>query len=128
MFGFRSHLSKVDQGRPEVVRYDMRMGGARFLSLFGCVLALACPAIAQGADPAADLPPATVTGGKSWAAPQIAAVVLAGVMGPDVASFRPDDPLTRGELHDAIVALGSRTGPRPTRRAASRCASSMRSS
>ena len=42
----------------------------------------------------------------SWAAPQIASVVLAGVMGPDVASFRPDDPLTRLELHDAIVALG----------------------
>ncbi len=43
---------------------------------------------------------------KSWAAPQIASVVLAGIMGPDVASFRPDDALTRGELHDAIVALG----------------------
>ena len=27
-------------------------------------------------------------------------------MGPDVPSFRPDDPLTRGELHEAIVALG----------------------
>jgi hypothetical protein len=27
-------------------------------------------------------------------------------MGPDVALFRPDDALTRGELHDAILALG----------------------
>jgi cell wall-associated NlpC family hydrolase len=48
----------------------------------------------------------TAQSGKSWAAPQIASVVLAGLMGPDVASFRPDDPLTRGELHDALVALG----------------------
>ena len=82
------------------------MGAARLLPLLGCVVALACPAVAMGADPGAGLPPATVTGGTSWAAPQIASVVLAGLMGPDVASFRPDDPLTRGELHDAIVALG----------------------
>ena len=41
-----------------------------------------------------------------WAQPQIEQVVAAGLMGPDVASFRPDDPLTRGELHDAILALG----------------------
>ncbi len=27
-------------------------------------------------------------------------------MGPDVPSFRPDEPLTRAELHDALVALG----------------------
>ena len=49
----------------------------------------------------------------SWAAPQIAAVVAAGLMGPDVISFRPEDPLTRGELHEAIVALGNRTANRP---------------
>ena len=42
----------------------------------------------------------------SWAQPQIAQVVAAGLMGPDVASFRPDDSLTRGELHEAILALG----------------------
>jgi cell wall-associated NlpC family hydrolase len=64
---------------------------------------------AGGADPIAAAPPAPVTASMSaasWAAPQIATVVVAGLMGPDVASFRPDDPLTRGELHEAIVALG----------------------
>jgi hypothetical protein len=39
-------------------------------------------------------------------------VVAAGVMGPDEASFRPADPLTRGELHDALTALG-KTVPVP---------------
>ncbi len=42
----------------------------------------------------------------SWAAPQIGAVVQAGAMGPDAVTFRPDDDLTRGELFDALVALG----------------------
>ncbi|MFN8221685.1 MAG: NlpC/P60 family protein [Gaiellales bacterium] len=42
----------------------------------------------------------------SWAAPEIERVVGAGILGSDVASFRPDDPLTRGELHEAILALG----------------------
>ena len=68
------------------------------------VFALAVPATAAAAGPeesAASAPTA-----KSWAAPQIASVVVARVMGPDVASFRPDAPLTRGELHDAILALG----------------------
>jgi len=32
-------------------------------------------------------------------------------MGPGVASFRPDDPLTREELHEAIVALGKTHQP-----------------
>jgi cell wall-associated NlpC family hydrolase len=53
-----------------------------------------------------------VTGGSltaqepSWAATDIAAVVTAGVMGPDVETFRPDDGLTRGELYDALMLLG----------------------
>ncbi len=42
----------------------------------------------------------------SWAKVQIEQVVAAGVMGSDLASFRPDEPLTRGELHEAILALG----------------------
>lgn len=47
-----------------------------------------------------------------WAADAIEQVVGAGVMGPSVAGFRPDDPLTRGELHEAILALGkSRPAP-----------------
>jgi cell wall-associated NlpC family hydrolase len=69
------------------------------------VMALGVPAGALAAGPADELG-GTATATTSWAAPQIASVVLAGVMGPDVASFRPDDALTRGELHAAIRALG----------------------
>ena len=61
-----------------------------------CASGPAAIAIAAAAQPQA----------PSWAAPQIASVVLAGVMGPSVVAFRPDDPLTREELHEAIVALG----------------------
>ena len=81
------------------------MTGSRLRRLcFALVVPLVVPATSLAAGPeggAASAPTA-----KSWAAPQIASVVLAGVMGPDVASFRPDDSLTRGELHDAILALG----------------------
>lgn len=93
--------------------------GRRSLTLLSLVpvaaAAFAAPALAAGpVDPSAALagpqpaPASAVAPGTtaSWAAPQIATVVLAGLMGPDVASFRPDEPLTRGELHDAIVALG----------------------
>lgn len=57
------------------------------------------PGEGSGAEPVA-------SAGGAWAATEIATVVQAGLMGPDVASFRPDEPLTRGELHAAIVALG----------------------
>lgn len=59
-------------------------------------LALATTALAA---PSAPAPP-------HWAADEIAQVVEAGVMGPDLARFRPDDELTRSELHEAILALG----------------------
>jgi len=75
------------------------------LRLLAALAALALPAAAAAAGPGDDLA-ASAAGSKSWAAPQIASVVLARIMGPDVASFRPDDALTRGELHDAILALG----------------------
>ena len=92
------------------------MGRPRLTLLCGVILAAAAfttPALAiDPADPltggttaVAPLPVLTRSG-PSWAAPQIASVVAAGLMGPDVASFRPDDTLTRQELHDAIVALG----------------------
>ena len=42
----------------------------------------------------------------SWADAQIATVTGAGILGSDPASFRPADPLTRGELADALVAWG----------------------
>jgi cell wall-associated NlpC family hydrolase len=49
---------------------------------------------------------------QSWAAREIRAVVSAGAMGLDGASFRPDDPVTAGELSDALVAVGRRS-PQP---------------
>jgi cell wall-associated NlpC family hydrolase len=84
------------------------MGGSRLVRLLAWGLAaLALPASAQALGPPVDAPaPALTAQAKSWAAPQIASVVLAGVMGPDVTTFRPDDSLTRAELHDALVALG----------------------
>lgn len=44
----------------------------------------------------------------SWAQPQIEAVVAAGVMGPSVAEFRPQDPLTWGDLIAGLNALGKK--------------------
>jgi cell wall-associated NlpC family hydrolase len=41
----------------------------------------------------------------SWALPQIRVVVGKGLMAPSVAEFRPNDPLTRKELAEIIVAL-----------------------
>jgi len=92
------------------------MGRPRLTLLCGVILAAAAfttPALAI--DPAGPLTneatavapvPVLTRTGPSWAAPQIASVVAAGLMGHDVASFRPDDTLTREELHEAIVALG----------------------
>lgn len=44
---------------------------------------------------------------RSWADPQIATVVEAGLMAPSVAEFRPDDPLTRAELATVLASLGA---------------------
>jgi cell wall-associated NlpC family hydrolase len=41
----------------------------------------------------------------SWAEPQIQTVVNAGVMGPDVADFHPNDPLTRIVLEQLVSGL-----------------------
>jgi cell wall-associated NlpC family hydrolase len=49
--------------------------------------------------------PAAAATGASWALPQIKAVVDAGVMGPDVAGFRPDDPLNRAALEQLVAGL-----------------------
>jgi cell wall-associated NlpC family hydrolase len=103
------------------------MGRPRLTLLCGVILAAAAfstPALAiDPADPLASEPtalasvPAVTRSGPNWAAPQIATVVAAGLMGPDVPSFRPDDPLTRGDLHEAILALGKahRAPTDPTR-------------
>jgi len=43
---------------------------------------------------------------RSWAAPQIATVVDAGLMAPSVDAFRPNDPLTATELAVVVASLG----------------------
>lgn len=43
---------------------------------------------------------------RSWAAPQIATVVEAGLMAPSAAEFRPDDPLTAVEFGLVLARLG----------------------
>jgi len=43
---------------------------------------------------------------RSWATPQMQAVVDAGLMAPSIADFRPDDPLTAGELAIVLSTLG----------------------
>ena len=41
----------------------------------------------------------------SWARPQIQTVVANGLMGPSVAEFRPGQPVTRGDIGQAIAVL-----------------------
>jgi cell wall-associated NlpC family hydrolase len=45
---------------------------------------------------------------RSWADAQIRLVVSHGLMAPDVAGFRPDDPLTSGALVDLVAGLTGR--------------------
>ncbi len=49
----------------------------------------------------------------SWAQAEIKAVVAAGLMSPDTASFRPDDPLTRGALEQLVAGLTDATPVEP---------------
>lgn len=68
----------------------------RLVALLACTGALVLTATA-GAQ----------TGARSWAQPQIKAVVAAGYLAPSVADFRPDDPLTRSELAVVLASLGA---------------------
>jgi hypothetical protein len=72
------------------------------------LLLAACSSLALAAGTLAAVPreQRDGAGSQSWAAPQIAALVAAGVMGSEPAAFRPDDPISAGELYDAFVALG----------------------
>jgi cell wall-associated NlpC family hydrolase len=47
----------------------------------------------------------------SWAQPQIKVVTARGLMGGKSASFRPDDPLTAGELSDLVAGLTGNAAP-----------------
>jgi cell wall-associated NlpC family hydrolase len=65
------------------------------------------PPTGQGTPPAKPAPkPAPKH--RSWADAQIRLVVSQGLMASDVASFRPDDPLTRGALADLVAGLTDR--------------------
>jgi cell wall-associated NlpC family hydrolase len=47
----------------------------------------------------------------SWAQPQIKVVTARGLMGGKAASFRPNDPLTAGELSDLVAGLTGQVAP-----------------
>ena len=66
------------------------------------LLALAATASAAAAKPAA----------RSWAQAQIQLIVAQGILGTDVATFRPDEPLTRADA-TALVAGLTRRAPKP---------------
>jgi cell wall-associated NlpC family hydrolase len=74
----------------------------RLLAVFVCLLAGLTAA--PSASPAAT--------GRSWAQPQIRLVVSRGLMARNVASFRPNDTLTQGEL-SALVADLTDQPPKP---------------
>ena len=48
---------------------------------------------------------ATSAAAASWAQPHIRAAVKSGLMGPSVAAFRPDDPLTSAELAQIVAGI-----------------------
>ncbi len=79
----------------------------RLLILLACSATLACATGTAGAR--------SNPGPDSWAAPQIEAVVSAGLMGLSADDFRPDDPLTRSEFAIVLASLDvpevSVTGP-----------------
>jgi cell wall-associated NlpC family hydrolase len=72
---------------------------------------LVCAALALVfASPAAAAP--------SWALPQIKVVTAKGLMGGTATGFRPDDPLTQGELADLVTGLTGKTALAPPNPAA----------
>jgi len=63
-------------------------------------------------------PVTSIKGTTSWAGPQIRTVTAAAILGSDPVTFRPSDPLTRGELAEALTTWGKRavTPADPTHR------------
>ena len=68
--------------------------GRRSLLAVAALAALASP-LAATASPRA----------SAWDQPQIKAVTAAGLLGADPTDFRPDDPLTAGDLSDLLAGL-----------------------
>jgi hypothetical protein len=52
-------------------------------------------------------------GSASWAAPQIKVITAKGLMGGRPAVFRPNDPLTWGDLNDLVAGLTGKGVPLP---------------
>jgi cell wall-associated NlpC family hydrolase len=77
----------------------------RRTSLLLLLLAISCLAPAA-ASAAPELPSTNGPSAVSWADPEIRQIVAAGAMAPNVAGFRPEDPLTRAELYDALATVG----------------------
>ncbi len=65
------------------------------------LLAVACALVAASPASAA----------SSWALPQIKVVAAHGLMGGKASGFRPDDPLTVGELADLVTGLTGQETP-----------------
>jgi len=72
----------------------MGTGMRRRTAILALCLLAAVPAAVQAA-----------TAPVSWAQPQIVTVVAHGLLAPDVASFRPDDPLTAQDLDTLVGGL-----------------------
>ena len=72
---------------------------------------LAIAGAAATATPAAYRPETPAPVSSAWASQEIATVVDSGLLGPSVDEFRPDDPLTWGELADALAAWGHPIAP-----------------
>src|SRR4029079_10632558 len=72
------------------------VGMGRRVGLLLALLALVVASAASGA----------TTNRSQFASAEIRAVVEAGLMGPSVNAFRPDDPLTASELAVVVSSLG----------------------
>jgi cell wall-associated NlpC family hydrolase len=81
---------------------EQRVRRPLLLALLACLLT--APTIAPGATSSASK--------RSWAQPQIRIVVARGLMATSVASFRPNDPLTQGELAELVAGLAEQP-PKP---------------
>jgi cell wall-associated NlpC family hydrolase len=78
----------------------------RILSILACCLLLASSsALATGTSSAAGSRAAKSSGQASWAQTEIRYVVNRGLMARTVASFRPTDTLTKGELATLVAGL-----------------------
>src|SRR5262249_50171966 len=91
--GFEVHLPSLTAPR-EPAAANPRM--SRILAFFAVFAVLAAPAAARGrgaAQPA------------SWAQPEIRVVVAHGLMARSVQTFRPTDPITRGQLTALVAGL-----------------------